>query len=219
MCSSGTVPDAFAGPHYFVCFYSDTLILLINGRVNYFANAPLSSCKEAETPAAARKTSTNPFKNVTLMINYRCAEKERQKMQSLSIAMQNYLETIFDLSQQNKPAGHASAPQGGVRVSDIATHLDVSKASVNNAMNVLAKLGYVSNEKYQEIFLTDLGRETAAILESKHIIIKTLFTDIVGIAEDTADDDACAIEHIISHEAVQQIHEYLVSQGIDVIGS
>jgi Mn-dependent DtxR family transcriptional regulator len=96
-------------------------------------------------------------------------------------------------------------------------HLNVSKASVNNAMNVLAKLGYVSNEKYQEIFLTDLGRETAAVLEGKHSILKTLFTDIVGIPEETADADACAIEHIISHESVQRIYEYLISQGIDVI--
>lgn len=140
-------------------------------------------------------------------------------MQSLSISMQNYLETIFDLSGQTSEARRAvpSADPAGVRVSDIASHLNVSKASVNNAMNVLAKLGYVSNEKYQEIFLTDLGRETAAVLEGKHSILKTLFTDIVGIPEETADADACAIEHIISHESVQRIYEYLISQGIDVI--
>ena len=140
-------------------------------------------------------------------------------MQSLSISMQHYLETIFDLSRQSPGSRRdSSSPEkSGVRVSDIASHLNVSKASVNNAMNVLAKLGYVSNEKYQEIFLTDLGRETAAVLEGKHIILKTLFTDIVGIPEATADADACAIEHIISHEAVQHIHEYLIGRGINVI--
>jgi len=140
-------------------------------------------------------------------------------MQSLSVAMQNYLETIFDLSRNTAPSQDSSDAQtdSGVRLSDIASHLYVSKASVNNAMNVLAKLGYVSNEKYQEIYLTALGKETAALLEGKHKIIKTLFTNIVGISEATADSDACAIEHIISHEAVQQINEYLISQGIQVI--
>ena len=140
-------------------------------------------------------------------------------MQSLSISMQHYLETIFDLSRQSSETRRtpASPDAAGVRVSDIASHLNVSKASVNNAMNVLAKLGYVSNEKYQEIFLTDLGRETAAVLEGKHSILKTLFTDIIGINEETADADACAIEHIISHEAVQHIHEYLIGKGINVI--
>jgi len=141
-------------------------------------------------------------------------------MEPLTIAMQNYLETIFDLSRQSTTICQTSQSDSrtGVRVSDIASQLDVSKASVNNAMNVLAKLGFVSNEKYQEIYLTDLGKETAALLEGKHKIIKTLFTDIIGIPENTANEDACAIEHIISHEAVQQIHEYLISQGINVIG-
>ena len=140
-------------------------------------------------------------------------------MENLSIAMQNYLETIFDLSRKSTPISQDSGLDlpVGVRVSDIATRLDVSKASVNNAMNVLAKLGFVSNEKYQEIYMTDLGKETAALLEGKHKILKTLFTDIIGISENTADNDACAIEHIISHEAVQQIHEYLIRQGINVI--
>ena len=140
-------------------------------------------------------------------------------MDNLSIAMQNYLETIFDLSRKsiNRDQDPQSTLGTGVRVSDIAAHLDVSKASVNNAMNVLAKLGFVSNEKYQEIYMTELGKETAALLEGKHKIIKALFTDIIGIPENTANDDACAIEHIISHEAVQQIHEYMIRQGINVI--
>ena len=140
-------------------------------------------------------------------------------MENLSIAMQNYLETIFDLSRKS-PVNNQdpqSTIRDGVRVSDIAARLDVSKASVNNAMNVLAKLGLVSNEKYQEIYMTDRGKETAALLEGKHKILKTLFTDIIGIPENTANDDACAIEHIISHEAVQQINEYLIRQGINVI--
>ena len=125
-------------------------------------------------------------------------------MSDLSVAMQHYLETIFALSKKTE----------GVRVSDIAALLDVSKASVNNAMNVLAKLGYVSNEKYQEIFLTPLGKETAALLESKHTVLKTLFMQVLGMPEKLADDDACAIEHIISQEAVQHIRTYLREKGV-----
>jgi len=126
-------------------------------------------------------------------------------MTELSIAMQNYLETIFVLSRKGD----------GARVSDIASELNVSKASVNSAMNILAKLGYVSNEKYQEIYLTEQGREMASFLESKHRILKTLFTEVLDIPEKVADDDACAIEHIISREAVQRIHNYLIEHGIE----
>ncbi len=132
-------------------------------------------------------------------------------MESLSVAMQNYLETIFHLSTQ------PTAMEKGVRVSDIAAELGVSKASVNHAMNVLSKLGYVSNEKYQEIYLTDLGQKRASLLDDKHRIIKTLFLKVIGMAPEMADQEACAIEHIISYEAIGQIHKYLEEQQIELL--
>ena len=127
-------------------------------------------------------------------------------MANLTIAMQNYLEAIFDLSKKSD----------GVRLSDVAAKLSVSKASVNNATNVLTKLGYITNEKYQEIYLTDMGKETASILEARHSILKTLFTEIVGIPEEVADADACAVEHIISHESIQKIHNFLKKSKVKI---
>ena len=127
-------------------------------------------------------------------------------MAALSIAMQKYLETIFELAKQST----------GVRLSDVASKLNVSKASVNNATNILTKLGYITNEKYQEIYLTEMGKKSASILEAKQSILKTLFTDVVGMREDVADEDACAIEHIISHEAIEKIHEYLNKNKIKI---
>ncbi|MBN1891949.1 MAG: metal-dependent transcriptional regulator [Clostridiales bacterium] len=124
-------------------------------------------------------------------------------MEELSIAMQNYLETIYDLSS----AGC------GVRVSDIAARLGVSKASVNNAINVLAEQGYVSRKKYQEVYLTDTGSKAAVLLEGKHNVLKTLFIDILGVPASTADRDACAIEHIISRETITHIRKFLRKNG------
>ena len=51
-------------------------------------------------------------------------------MEEMTIAMQNYLELIYELSLDGKKA----------RVSDIARQLGVSKPSVNNAVVVLAKM-------------------------------------------------------------------------------
>ena len=52
-------------------------------------------------------------------------------MSGITIAMENYLEIIYEFQQNGKKA----------RVSDIAKKKNVSKASVNNAMNVLAEYG------------------------------------------------------------------------------
>ena len=67
-------------------------------------------------------------------------------MEHLTIAMEHYLETVYDL-----------CGKGGCRLSDVAARLEVSKASANNAMNVLASRGLVESEKYREIRLTEQG--------------------------------------------------------------
>ena len=79
-------------------------------------------------------------------------------MEKLSIAMQNYLETIYEIAVNNNDE------HSGVRLSDIAAKLNVSKASVNNAISVLVNAGYVKSEKYQDVFLTENGIETAKLL-------------------------------------------------------
>ena len=120
-------------------------------------------------------------------------------MDSLTIAMEHYLETVYDLSGDG----------GGCRVSDIAARLEVSKASVNNAMNVLSSRGLVENEKYREIRLTADGLRLAELLSHKHAILQRLLTEVMGVPPDQAFEDACAIEHVISTESVSHIQDFL----------
>jgi Mn-dependent DtxR family transcriptional regulator len=76
-------------------------------------------------------------------------------MEHLTIAMEHYLETVYDL-----------CGEGGCRLSDVAARLEVSKASANNAMNVLASRGLVESEKYREIRLTEQGLRLAELLST-----------------------------------------------------
>jgi len=122
-------------------------------------------------------------------------------LNNITVAMQNYLEIIFDLSKESK--------DGGVRMSDVATKMSVAKASVSNAIAVLVENGYITAEKYQDIHITDKGAQTAEFLFRRHSIIKALFKDVIGIDEKSADDDACAIEHIISIKSIEKIEEFL----------
>ena len=121
-------------------------------------------------------------------------------MEEMSIAMQNYLELIYELSLDGKKA----------RVSDIAKHLGVSKPSVNNAVVVLAKDGYVIYEKYADVKLTPKGKETAEFICGKHQTIKQLFVEVLNIDEGIADKDACLIEHVISNESIKAMQELLI---------
>lgn len=120
-------------------------------------------------------------------------------MEEMTIAMQNYLELIYELSCDGKKA----------RVSDIAKQLGVSKPSVNNAVVVLAKNGYVNYEKYADIKLTEKGRKTAEFICSKHQTIKELFVEVLEIDEEIADRDACLIEHVISDESIKAMQVFM----------
>ncbi len=120
-------------------------------------------------------------------------------MKHLTITMENYLETVYELSLEN----------GSARLSDIALRMQVSKASANSAMNVLAEKHLVETKKYREIRLTEEGSRLARILSEKHTILRQLLTDVIGEDPELADADACAIEHVISPDAIQKIDEFL----------
>lgn len=119
-------------------------------------------------------------------------------MEHLTIAMEHYLETVYDL-----------CGGGGCRLSDVAARLEVSKASANNAMNVLASRGLVESEKYREIRLTEQGLRLAELLSHKHTILQRLLTQVMGVDPEQADEDACAIEHVISADSVAHIQDFL----------
>ncbi|MBS5115291.1 MAG: metal-dependent transcriptional regulator [Erysipelotrichaceae bacterium] len=124
-------------------------------------------------------------------------------MSNITIAMENYLEIIYEFQNDGKRA----------RVSEIAKKKNVSKASVNSAMNVLAEYGLVINEKYHDIVLTPKGEEMAKFICEKHRVIQILFEDVLNIAPKVADEDACLIEHVISDYSVSKIKEFLINNN------
>lgn len=120
-------------------------------------------------------------------------------MSKLSFTLENYLEAIYELSKDGY----------GARVSDIATSLDVTKASTTSAMASLADKGLITYQKYREIRLTPKGLELAKKTSHKHEIIQQFFEEVLKITPSTADTDACAIEHVISKESVDAMIKYL----------
>ena len=125
-------------------------------------------------------------------------------MKNLTYVMENYLEAIYELSKEKSFA----------RTSDIAEKLNVSKASVNSAMQTLVNKGLITSEKYREIYLTQEGKKIAEFTSKKHETIKSFFTYVLGVDDDTADNDACAIEHVISQDSVKAMDSYIKKTSI-----
>ena len=107
---------------------------------------------------------------------------------------EDYLEAILVLQKK----------KGMVRSADVARHMDVSKPSVCHAVATLKKGGFLLMDGDHFLHLTDLGREVAEATYEKH----RFFTDRLieaGVDPETAERDACRIEHVISEETFERL--------------
>ena len=105
-----------------------------------------------------------------------------------------YLETILVLSKNLK----------NVRSLDIAKYLHYSKPSISRAMGILRNAKYIAIDESGYITLTNSGREIAAKIYERHVVISTLLESI-GVDKETAAEDACRIEHVISDKSFEAI--------------
>ena len=105
-----------------------------------------------------------------------------------------YLETILIL--KNK--------YGYVRSIDIAHEMNYSKPSVSRAMSLLKEDGYIENDPHGMILLTKKGQAIAEKIYDRHKTL-TKYLISLGVSEDTAQKDACRIEHVISDESFDKI--------------
>ena len=111
---------------------------------------------------------------------------------------ENYLETIYMLTKKH----------GSVRSIDIANELGFSKPSVSIAMKNLRENGYIDVSGDGKIILLPPGEEIALNLYARHTILTRALMHL-GVSEDTATEDACKIEHILSEESFNAIKTHL----------
>lgn len=117
----------------------------------------------------------------------------------ISPAMEDYLETIFLIC----------AKDGAARVSDIARYLDIAAPSVTEVIHKLVKSGLVNQEKYGPVTLTDKGRRYASKILQKHKIIKSFLEDVLGVDPETAEEDACRVEHAVSAITIERLIDFM----------
>ena len=111
-----------------------------------------------------------------------------------------YLETILLLSKK-----------GAVRSLDIAEYMEYSKPSVCRAVGILKSGGFITVDKSGYITLTDAGFERASKIYERHTLL-TDFLQRLGVSAETAVEDACKMEHIISDESFDAIKKHVAKQ-------
>jgi Mn-dependent DtxR family transcriptional regulator len=111
---------------------------------------------------------------------------------------ENYLETILVLGKR----------KGMVRSIDIANELNFSKPSVSVAMKNLRENGYIVVSPEGYISLLPAGLEIAEKIYERHTLLTDWLTNL-GVSPETAAEDACRMEHVISSESFSAIKSHV----------
>jgi Mn-dependent DtxR family transcriptional regulator len=120
------------------------------------------------------------------------------KKQDRTDRMEDYLEVIYELVQQK---GYATTV-------DISSYLNVSSPSVTKMMQKLDETGYLNYEKYRGIKLTNEGIRIARNIRNRHGLLAEFFM-IIGVDEETANNDAEGIEHHLHPETMKKLEEFI----------
>lgn len=108
-----------------------------------------------------------------------------------------YLEAILVLSRKSS----------FVRSVDVSEYLQYSKPSVSRAMGILRKEEYIHMDKDGAITLTQTGLAIAEKILERHTVLSRLLMTL-GVSQETAEADACKMEHAISDESFQTIKRF-----------
>ena len=109
-----------------------------------------------------------------------------------------YLETIYVLYQK----------QQNVRSIDVAEEMGFSKPSVSRGVSILKRDGYLTVDEKGYLELTDAGTDLAMKIYERHIIITKALV-LLGVDEQTAAQDACKMEHVISDKTLEAFKKHL----------
>ena len=117
----------------------------------------------------------------------------------LSASLEDYIEAIY----------HIIAEKQVARGKDISARLDVTGASVTEALRALSKKGLINYAPYEVITMTSEGREAAEDVIRRHNALKQFFTDVLAIDEPIAEQGACRIEHAAPQKIINRMIDFI----------
>ncbi len=108
-----------------------------------------------------------------------------------------YLETILLLTQK----------KSFVRAIDVGEEMGFSKPSVSRAIGLLRNGGFVEVGDGGGLSLTETGREVAEKIYERHRYLTKMLMEM-GVDKETAAEDACRMEHVVSDKSFAAIKNY-----------
>ena len=113
---------------------------------------------------------------------------------------QMYLEAIYVLLQKNDK----------IRSIDVGAYLGYTKPSVSRAIGLLKSSEHITVDSDGYIKMTAKGEQFAEQLYERHTVLTNMLMAL-GVDEETATEDACRIEHVISDKSFAAVKEHYLN--------
>ena len=117
---------------------------------------------------------------------------------NLTSGLEDYIEAIYVAHLNNKP----------LKGAQLARELNVSRASVSEALARLVSKKLINYNSYEAISITKTGITEAKKVYNKHHILELFFEKVLEINKKEASENACKIEHIISENIINKISNF-----------
>jgi DtxR family Mn-dependent transcriptional regulator len=125
--------------------------------------------------------------------------KADDRTEHATASVQDYLAAIYDLGTTGQAVISAR----------LAKHMAISPPAVTEAIQRLARGGYVKVGRAKELLLTPRGREIAEVMARRHRLLERWLTDTLGLDWTDAHEEAHRLEHAISPRVENRLAELL----------
>jgi DtxR family Mn-dependent transcriptional regulator len=119
-------------------------------------------------------------------------------------SQEDYLRTMYELYEQQQDK------KIGIKKSEIANELKVSKSSVTQMMNNFLSRKMIKMDLYSRLFFTSKGLKFAQKITRKHRIIEVFLREALGYkCLKTITCEAHNLEHSFSDDAINRLDKFL----------
>lgn len=122
----------------------------------------------------------------------------QKEVKNLSSGLEDYLEAIYISHINNEP----------LKGAELARKLNISRASVSEALSKLVAKGLIKYSSYEAIAITQSGIDEAMKVYTKHHTLEHFFEKVLGIEKAEASENACKIEHIVSQNILDEMQDF-----------
>ncbi|NYT16699.1 MAG: hypothetical protein GKC06_01645 [Methanomicrobiales archaeon] len=120
----------------------------------------------------------------------------------------SFREDILETLYKEKATGTSTT-----LIMNLATLLDRDVGELEKILREMEKDGDLTISPDRTITLTPRGEETGGKIMRKHRILECFFSEMLGMAPESAGKEACTLEHSVSDEAIERLGRYIRTPG------